>query len=272
MAGVIEYDIPRYGAKRILAKPTGGTGRRRVGFAMTSVAVHVLVLVVALLFPLWHIAAPEFHQLEQTWLVAPPPPAPPPPPPPATSHPARARRPKMVRPALEAKVTLPTSIPRKIARVVSPPELDMGDFSDAVRGRDAIPGGVPGGVPGGQLGGLIGGVLGGVPSAVPPPVEVSEPLPQKPVRVGGDIRPPQQLKYVPPMYPQVAQQSRLGGRVCIDAIIDPNGRVVEMKVLQGHPVLANQAINAVRQWVYEPTYLNGQPIPIAFVIKVNFRL
>ena len=92
------------------------------------------------------------------------------------------------------------------------------------------------------------------------------------MRVGGKIRPPRLVRRVEPIYPGVAKQARIQGDVRIDAIIDAKGQVVEMKVLSGHPLLATAALTAVQQWVYEPTYLNEQPVPVVLEVTVNFRL
>ncbi|MFQ5664632.1 MAG: energy transducer TonB, partial [Terriglobia bacterium] len=151
------------------------------------------------------------------------------------------------------------TIPKEIAQIVDPPDADT-DFPPA-----GVTGGVPGGVPGGQVGGVLGGIL----SATPPPVEAP---PQKPIRVGGNVRRPRLIKHVQPKYPSIAKLARIEGVVRIDAIIDTHGRVVRMKVVSGHPLLANAALNAVQGWLFEPTYLNGQPVPLAFEIKVTFQL
>jgi protein TonB len=128
---------------------------------------------------------------------------------------------------------------------------------------------VPGGVPGGVMGGVLGGVLGGVPNVVP---NVPKPMPQRPYRVGGNIRPPRLINRVEPEYPILARRARIQGEVRIDAIIDTNGRVVEMKVLSGHPLLAAAALAAVQQWIYEPTYLNDVPVAVQLEVTVNFTL
>jgi protein TonB len=131
---------------------------------------------------------------------------------------------------------------------------DLGDFG--------IAGGVEGGVPGG----VIGGIVGGLPDAPPPPVK------QEPVRVGGDIRPPNKIKDVAPKYPDIAKQARVQGIVILEAIIDPTGNVTNVRVLRSIPLLDQSAIDAVRQWKYEPTLLNGVPVPIVMTVTVNFTL
>jgi periplasmic protein TonB len=121
---------------------------------------------------------------------------------------------------------------------------------------------VPGGVPGGVLGGVVGGIPG--PPPPPPPVE--------PVRVGGNIQEPKKTRHVNPTYPQIAQQARVSGIVIIEATIGTNGRVQEARVLRSIPLLDNAAIDAVRQWEFTPTLLNGEPVPVIMTVTVNFTL
>ena len=111
-------------------------------------------------------------------------------------------------------------------------------------------------------------MIGGIPllKAKPPPA------PPKPVRVGGRIRPPRLIRRVNPVYPAIARQARIQGSVRIDAIVDTSGRVVELKVLSGHPLLVGPAVDAVQRWVYEPTYLNEQPVAVLLEVTVNFSL
>ena len=125
------------------------------------------------------------------------------------------------------------------------------------------------GVEGGVVGGAIGGIVGGLEAAPPPP---PPPPPPAPVRVGGAIRQPTQLKKVNPVYPPIAQSARVQGVVIIEAIIGPDGRVTEAKVLRSIPLLDAAALDAVKQWVYTPTLLNGVPVPVIMTVTVNFTL
>jgi protein TonB len=126
-------------------------------------------------------------------------------------------------------------------------------------------GGVAGGVGGGGPEGIVGGVVGGLPeAALPPPVA--------PLRVGLNLKEPRKLKHVPPVYPMIAAESRIEGVVILECLIDPRGRVVDVKVLRGVPLLDAAAIEAVRQWVYTPTLVNGVPSPVIMTATVNFRL
>ena len=92
------------------------------------------------------------------------------------------------------------------------------------------------------------------------------------MRVGGAIRQPTQIKKVNPVYPPIAQSARVQGVVIIEAIIGPDGRVTEAKVLRSIPLLDAAALDAVKQWVYTPTLLNGVPVPVIMTVTVNFTL
>jgi TonB family protein len=93
-----------------------------------------------------------------------------------------------------------------------------------------------------------------------------------PVRVGGNITAPERVKYVPPVYPAEAQQSKVQGIVIIEAVIDENGEVAATKVLKSVPVLDDAALAAVSQWKYTPTHMNGVAVPVLMTVTVNFTL
>jgi protein TonB len=130
---------------------------------------------------------------------------------------------------------------------------------EEVKPEEGIDLGVEGGVPGG----VVGGVVGGLPDAPPPP---------QAVRVGGQIKEPKKLKNVNPSYPDIAKQARVQGVVILECTISPQGKVTDVKVLRGIPLLDSAAIEAVKQWVYSPTLLNGVPVPVIMTVTVNFRL
>lgn len=138
---------------------------------------------------------------------------------------------------------------------------------DALSG---IAGGVPGGVPGGQMGGVIGGVLGGIAGNVKPVAPVARS--KQPVRVGGRVRRPQLVKQIAPKYPPLARDAHITGEVVIDAILDERGNVTEMKVISGPPLFYSAAMDALREWKYEPTYLNDEPISVQLIVTITFRL
>jgi protein TonB len=93
-----------------------------------------------------------------------------------------------------------------------------------------------------------------------------------PIRIGGEIRAPERMKYVPPVYPTEAQQARISGVVIIQAIIDENGDVAMSKVLKSIPLLDEAALAAVSQWKYTPTLVNGVAVPVVMTVTVNFTL
>ena len=128
-----------------------------------------------------------------------------------------------------------------------------------------VEGGLAGGVEGGVPGGVVGGIVGGLPDAPPPP-------PTGPVRVGLDVKEPRKVKGLPPVYPALAAQGGIEGTVVLECVVDPRGRVVDVKVVRGLPLLDEAATDAVRQWVYTPTLINGVPTPVIMTVKVTFRL
>ena len=105
-------------------------------------------------------------------------------------------------------------------------------------------------------------VLSGSPSKEP-----SAPLP-----IGGDVKSAKLLKSVPPIYPSAARSQRVGGDVKIDALIDVAGNVSTMKVISGPTLLHEAAMNALKQWKYEPAKLDGNPTPMHLTVIVQFRL
>ncbi len=118
----------------------------------------------------------------------------------------------------------------------------------------------------------VGPVAGdGVPSGLvmPPP---PPPVPDKPVIPGGNIRTPEKIKVVQPVYPDAARWARIEGTVLIEAIIGKNGQVREAHVVGSVPLLDQAALDAVRQWTFTPTLLNGVPVEIRMTVSVNFRL
>jgi len=97
-------------------------------------------------------------------------------------------------------------------------------------------------------------------------------MPPNAVRVGGNIAPPKKLKDVKPIYPEAAQQSRVQGVVIVEAVIDEQGKVGAVRVLRSIALLDQAALDAVRQWEFTPTLLNGAPIPIVMTMTVNFTM
>jgi TonB family protein len=91
-----------------------------------------------------------------------------------------------------------------------------------------------------------------------------------PLRIGGQIKPPTRVKDVKPIYPAIAQSANVTGAVTIEATIGVDGKVADAKVVRSIPLLDQAALDAVRQWEYMPTLLNGVPVPVVTMVTVNF--
>ena len=115
----------------------------------------------------------------------------------------------------------------------------------------------------------VANARGSEPPDVPAP---SSPTATAPVRVGGTIKPPVKTYDVRPVYPQEALAARVTGIVVLEAIIGVDGTVTDTKVVRGVQLLNDAAQTAVRQWRFEPTYLNGAPVPVIMTVTVSFNL
>jgi TonB family protein len=93
---------------------------------------------------------------------------------------------------------------------------------------------------------------------------------QAALRPGGRIMEPKKIKDVQPVYPPLAQSARVSGAVTIEATIGADGKVVDAKVVKSIPLLDEAALEAVRQWEYLPTMLNGVPVPVLVTVTINF--
>jgi protein TonB len=235
------------------------TGSRTLK-VFVSVATHVIVIAVPILFGLFFTDTINIKQYASMMLVAPPPPPPPPPAAVAVAKVAVTRRTLLN----AGKLIAPTVIPKQIAILKEAP-LEPDSF-------DGVAGGVPGGVPGGQMGGVLGGVIGGVLNTGAKPVAPTSVKPGTRLRVGGRVRAPRLITQVRPEYPALARQAHIQGQVMIDAVLDEQGNVIEMKVVSGPALLRQSALDALKHWKYEPTYLNEQPISVQLIVEVTFQL
>jgi protein TonB len=211
-----------------------------------SILAHVVLFAAVIIIPLMATDVLPTPPTMMAFVGAAPPPPPPPPPPPAPP------------------VAQPKVVPQQVNPNAAPIEAPKEIIPEPAKGVEGVPGGVEGGVPGG----VVGGVVGGLPEAPPPP----PPPPSAPVRVGGNIKQPTKTKDVRPVYPPIAQSARVQGVVIIEATIGADGRVKEAKVLRSIPLLDQSALDAVRQWVFTPTLLNGVPVPVIMTVTVNFTL
>jgi protein TonB len=237
---------------------------RKASSVFVSFLIQCSLVAVAVIIPLIYTESLPKTQLTAL-LVAPPPPPPPPPPPAATPPPKVV---KVVPRQFDAgRLMAPKQIPKEIAMIKEdelPPAAAVG-----------VVGGVPGGVPGGASGGVIGGIIGSVPSAAPPPPppkEAPKPVTPKSIRVGGNVQAAKLLNQPKPQYPPLARQARIQGVVRFNAVIGRDGAIQNLTLVSGHPLLVPAATEAVRQWRYQPTLLNGEPVEVVTQIDVNFTL
>jgi TonB family protein len=134
-----------------------------------------------------------------------------------------------------------------------------------------VQGGVSTGVGGGVAGGVEGDVSGGVPAGGMSAQELQK-YEGDAVRAVDDIKPPKLIKQVNPVYPQVARQAQVEGIVILEAKTDEQGNVVGARILRSIPVLDQAAIDAVKQWKYEPLVIDGKPRKVLFTVTVRFML
>ena len=227
--------------------------KKAVPILLSTVAQTTLVM--ALIVPVLFFAnvLPEVPTMMA--FVAEVPAPPPPPPPPA--------------PPAEKKSTPPKTapVPASDAAPVEAPSTILPERPDD-EGDVGVPGGVEGGIPGG----VVGGVLGGLPAEIPPPPPPPAPAPRAPVRVGGDIKAPALVRRVEPVYPELAVHAHIRGTVILEALVDKEGRVTDVKVLRSaHRLLDTAALAAVRQWQYRPVILNGLPEPFILTVVLTFN-
>jgi periplasmic protein TonB len=237
--------------------------KRRTLPTLLSFALQLFLIGLALLLPLWFTDALPKQQL-LTFLEAPPPP--PPPPPPAASTPPAVKVAKVTSNITNGRLRTPSRIPAKVQMIkeddAPPPVVTTG----------GVVGGVPGGIPGGQLGGVIGGIIGYTSSlAAAPALPKPAPTVQR-VRVSSGVTNGRLIYRVEPTYPPLAQQAHIQGAVVLAAFIDRGGNVQSLQVVSGHPLLVRAAIDAVKQWRYQPLLVNGQPIEVETTVTVNFHV
>ncbi len=246
----------------------GGPLSTRLWSTCAGMSGQILLVGATLLVPLiWPAALPQLQSYIQ--IVAPGPPPPPPPPPihGATVQPRGTARP------FPGAVTLPPRVPDRVEQVVE-------ELPQAV--SSGVSGGVQGGIGGGVDGGVLGSILASTHAAPAPTqtrvVERTQPAPEPvsvaPPRIvsGGLVKLGAPIHRVEPVYPQLARAARIEGVVELEAVVGVDGRVRELRAKNGHAFLVKAALEAVRQWIYTPTTLNGNPVEVISPIQVTFRL
>jgi TonB family protein len=135
---------------------------------------------------------------------------------------------------------------------------------------NGIIGGVPGGVVSGVVGGVPGGVSGGAVGGVFGSI-ASNPTPSR-IKIGSNVQAAKLASKVDPVYPEQARAAGIEGDVQLEIVIGLDGHVQSADPKDGNPILATAAADAVRQWIYQPTYLNGDPVSVITTVTVPFKL
>ena len=215
-----------------------------------SVFVQLGFLAVGAVVPLLYTAElPIAQLLAESWLLAPPPlPPPAPETPPAVAPPPEVQR-------FETELQQPRSIPDQVAIIDDGAARPAPDLSQPV--------GVVG--LGEAADGYARGVFGlgrlGLPNVLPP----------RRIRRGGQVQEALLIRRVSPVYPAEAIEQSIAGLVVLEAIIGVDGSIHEVKVISGAPVLTASTLEAVRQWRYRPTKLNGTAVEVITRIEVTFK-
>jgi len=225
---------------------------RRPWTVAVSLTLQTLLVAVALIVPLLHTASIEVPTKIPVWLplekldlkLKPE----------SSATPIRAR--SVPRPVFHlAALRAPTTIPAQIDLAPDAPEI-----GNAL----AITG---------PAGPSLGLPMGTAIQALPTPVPAPKPQPPSaPVRVGGGVQSAKLVFGPRPAYPPLARTTRTQGTVKIQALIGRDGVIRNLQVVTGPPLLIAAAIEAVQQWRYQPTLLNGDPVEVITEIDINFTL
>jgi protein TonB len=233
----------------LFCAPTSASIAARVRLVPVSIVVHAMILAGVVLGPLLADTdlpkpySPMAYLIADVVLPAPPRMTPVP----------RRITPQAVRSThLAAPVVTPTTLPTV----------------DSIT-ENVTPGGITGEPTASPDSDLIGLLPEGGGIAIPPP---PQPVPPRIVKIGGGIDPPVKIRGVSPVYPKIALTAGIQGTVVLEAILDERGHVRSTRVLESVPLLDAAAIQAVRQWVYTPTRLNGVPVSVAMTVTLEFRL
>lgn len=228
---------------------------RRPWTVAMSLSLQAVVVGVILLIPLLHPAvmrippAPQVHSIS-TWANLAPRPIPV-----ARSAAVSARSTVRIQRFYYPTVQQPTNVTRPIEVPVAE---GFGVFRDSVApGAGTV---------------LPATVSLPVAPAVKPPAPAAAKPPAGPVRVGGDVESAKLIYSPHPAYPQIAISTRSQGTVHLEAIIAADGKIRNLRVLSGPPLLVHAALDAVQQWKYQPTLLNGVAVEVVTEIEVNFTL
>ncbi len=233
---------------------------RRACSLLVSLLFHVVGIGALVLVPLlWLSIIPDVALLTYLFAVPSPPPADKPPLPPVGPVQAYGN---------SGTVSLGRFTPRAIPDGISldpPPPEELPAVGFGVAGQPFGPAGLAG-VP-------LELLPGARPVATPlPPPPPPVRRPAEPLRIGGNVLESRLVRKVEPAYPDLARRARVSGEVALEVTVDAEGAVAAVRILSGHPLLNNAAVEAVRQWKYSPTLLNGEPVPVFAIVTVIFTL
>lgn len=241
--------------------------RVRTGWSlMTSLGLQALLIGAGVVVPLLN---PEVLPKALTQLTLTAPPGPPPGPPPETPRVAAASQ---VRPQAATRGLIePATMPARAVIIMDEPVQVASSGSGPW-----VPGGVPTAGTGDNSDFLRSLVTAAHQAQAPPPpvVRQIEPprAPTAPIVVSKGVQEAKVIEKVIPLYPPIALRARIQGVVQLTALISREGRVVQLQVVSGHPMLIASAIEAVKQWRYRPTLLSGVPMEVVTQVDVKFIL
>jgi len=239
---------------------------RRPWMVLLGAALETTLIGAVIVLPLIFVETLPERGLFKALVLAPVPMAPPAPPPPMIAK--RIPRSAVVARQFDPAVLVsPVVVPKEVAIISEAPALQT----------DVIVGGVLGGIPGvggGGAGFFSGALPVAAPPLPPPPKVVPAAAPSEPkqIIVGGEVEAAMLLQQVRPVYPAMARSARIAGSVRLKAVIGTDGRIKNLVAVSGHPMLVDAAMNAVRQWVYKPTVLDGMLVEVNTEIIVRFGL
>jgi periplasmic protein TonB len=242
-----------------IAKQPAGNRRARWATVAISASVQSAVLVAFVIGTLYATDSLPTPRTMMVFVADAPIPPPPPAPVVAEVAPKPAAKP-VVRPAEPARAVPVVATPVAAAPVEAPVGIAAETGLEA--GAGTI---VQAGFESGVTGGVVGGIAGGFDTEVAPP-------PTEPVRVGGSVSAPRLLVRVPPDYPAMAAAAQMEGRVILEATVDEKGSVDDVRVLRSHAIFDEAAIEALKQWRYEPLMFNGRPVPFVLTVTLSFNL
>jgi protein TonB len=231
---------------------------RYITSLMISLVAHTAILGVLIILPLAFLNSVQADELIAILIAPPPRPVPPPAPsPPATARGGAATK-------LAGNFVRVDTTPHTIPIGVHP-DLDEPVTISASGIADGIRDGSSGAASGKGISDLL--AMNTVTLDPPKP-----PKQRTPVRIGGIVQESKLIHKVTPVYPPLAIKAHVSGSVILEALIDEEGNVTNLKSIKGHPLLDEAAIQAVSQWKYSPTILNGEPVQVIAVVTVVFQL